>query len=244
MSKESTEVIQIQEIPITITWKEIKNVHLSVIPPKGNVRISAPLKMKRENIRAFAISKLDWIRKNQLKFKNQNREPSREYIEKESHYLLGTRYLLKIEESKKSSITIQNSRLLLQVPKDTKWEKKKQLFTEYYRQKLLEVVEELVSKWIPLISVPEFEISIRIMKTRWGTCHPSKKKIWLNLELAKKPIPCIEYVLVHEMVHLLEKNHSKRFIRNMDRYIPTWRELKMELNNLPIHGVSKTDPKI
>lgn len=240
MSKESTEVIQIQEIPITITWKEIKNVHLSVIPPKGNVRISAPLKMKRENIRAFAISKLDWIRKNQLKFKNQNREPSREYIEKESHYLLGTRYLLKIEESKKSSITIQNSRLLLQVPKDTKWEKKKQLFTEYYRQKLLEVVEELVSKWIPLISVPEFEISIRIMKTRWGTCHPSKKKIWLNLELAKKPIPCIEYVLVHEMVHLLEKNHSKRFIRNMDRYIPTWRELKMELNNLPIHGVSKT----
>jgi predicted metal-dependent hydrolase len=240
MSKESTEVIQIQEIPITITWKEIKNVHLSVIPPKGNVRISAPLKMKRENIRAFAISKLDWIRKNQLKFKNQNREPNREYIEKESHYLLGNRYLLKIEESKKSSITIQNSRLLLQVPRDTKWEKKKQLFTEYYRQKLLEVVEELVSKWIPLISVPEFEISIRIMKTRWGTCHPSKKKIWLNLELAKKPIPCIEYVLVHEMVHLLEKNHSKRFIRNMDRYIPTWRELKMELNNLPIHGVSKT----
>ncbi len=230
----------IQEIPITITWKEIKNVHLSVIPPKGNVRISAPLKMKRENIRAFAISKLDWIRKNQLKFKNQNREPNREYIEKESHYLLGNRYLLKIEESKKSSITIQNSRLLLQVPRDTKWEKKKQLFTEYYRQKLLEVIEELVSKWIPLISVPEFEISIRIMKTRWGTCHPSKKKIWLNLELAKKPIPCIEYVLVHEMVHLLEKNHSKRFIRNMDRYIPTWRELKMELNNLPIHGVSKT----
>ncbi len=111
----------IQEIPITITWKEIKNVHLSVIPPKGNVRISAPLKMKRENIRAFAISKLDWIRKNQLKFKNQNREPNREYIEKESHYLLGTRYLLKIEESKKSSITIQNSRLLLQVPRDTKY---------------------------------------------------------------------------------------------------------------------------
>jgi len=236
MSKESTEVIQIQEIPITITWKEIKNVHLSVIPPKGNVRISAPLKMKRENIRAFAISKLDWIRKNQLKFKNQNREPNREYIEKESHYLLGNRYLLTLEASKRPSLSIYKSKLLLKSPSSTSPEKKKEIFNRYYRKTLVEVVEGLLPKWKKIISVPEFEFSIRIMKTRWGTCHHYKRKIWLNLELAKKPIPCIEYVLVHEMVHLLEDSHNKRFIRLMDTYLPNWRELKSTLNDLPIHG--------
>ena len=236
MSKENTEVIQIQEIPVTITWKEIKNVHLSVIPPKGFVRISAPLKMKRENIRAFAISKLDWIRKNQEKFKNQSREPNREYIENESHFLLGKRYLLKEEISKKPSLSILNSKLLLQIPSKATIEKKREIFNRFYRMTLVEVVENLLPKWKKVITLPEFEFSIRIMKTRWGTCHHHKRKIWLNLELAKKPIPCIEYVLVHEMVHLLEDSHNKRFIRFMDTYLPNWRELKSKLNELPIHG--------
>jgi len=236
MNNLNTETIQIQEIPILITWKDIKNVHLSVVPPKGDVKISAPLRISKDNIRAFAISRLDWIRKSKEKFLNQSREPNREYIENESHYLFGNRYLLKIKENKKPSLTISNSKLILHIPGDATDKKRKEVFQEFYRDQLRHYIDQLLPKWKKEIFVPEFEYSIRFMKTKWGTCYHDKRKIWLNLELAKKPLECIEYVLVHEMVHLLEDSHNKRFIRLMDKYLPIWRELKAKLNDLPIHG--------
>lgn len=227
----SQNTIELGDIYLDVVQKDIKNVHLSVHPPMGRVTIAAPLSMDFESIRLFSISKLGWIRKQQTKLINQKREPVREYVNRESHYYLGKRYLLKvIEQNSVPIVVLKHSTIELHVRPDSTKEQKERLLQSWYRRQLRDLISPLISKLEKTLNVKAIKINIRSMKTRWGTCKTETKKIWLNTELAKKPIENIEYVLVHEMVHLMERNHNDNFIKNMNKYLPKWKYLREELN--------------
>jgi predicted metal-dependent hydrolase len=228
--------IQVAEITVDITFKEIKNIHLSVHPPDGNVTISAPKKYDQDALRMYVISRLDWLRERILKFKNQERETHRLFINNESHFFMGERYKLFLQESKsKYFIERKTDKLIMHVNLNSSIEKKAEVMNAWYRSELKELTRNLIKKWEPILGVKVKEFGVKKMKTKWGTCNPEAGRIWLNLELAKKPVHCIEYIVVHEMVHLLEKSHNKRFIALLDNYIPSWRMLKDELNRLPLN---------
>ncbi|WP_372365124.1 M48 family metallopeptidase [Candidatus Uabimicrobium sp. HlEnr_7] len=227
--------IKLGDLNIVVLHKKIKNIHLNVHPPQGNVTISAPAHIDLDTIRIFAISKLRWIKKQQHKFQNQKREPKREYITKESHYFKGKRYLLKvIERNKKPQVILKHSEIQLCVRPQATTDKKKKILDEWYRIQLKQLIPQLLKKWEKRIGVKASEFRIRKMRTKWGTCNTKAKRIWLNLELAKKPIECLEYIIVHELVHLLEGSHNKRFIKFMDKFMPKWRFYKEKLNYLPL----------
>lgn len=229
------EQIKLGEIVVDVELKDIKNVHLSVYPPKGRVRIAAPRRMTMDTIRIYAISKLSWIKKQQQKFQSQVREAPREYLTKEGHYFLGARYLLKvIELEEPSAIQLKHKTLEMRVRPGTDLQKRQVLMDEWYRAQLKELVPPVIAKWEKKMGVSLSEFGVKKMKTKWGTCNREAGRIWLNLELAKKPFSCIEYIIVHELVHLLERNHNERFISYMDRFLPEWKELKRELNKLPV----------
>lgn len=232
------QAIDLGNITVDVVQKNIKNLHLSVYPPKGRVTIAAPLRMDLETIRIFAISKLSWIKKQQTKLRNQKREAPREFVTRESHYYLGKRYLLKvIEVDSKPSIMIKHDKLILQVRPNASVEQKQIILLEWYRDRLKELVPKYIDKWERKMRVKVSEFGIKKMKTKWGTCNRDAKRIWINLELAKKPLHCLEYIVVHEMVHLLERNHNERFIAYMNKLMPKWRHVKEELNRLPVsHG--------
>lgn len=227
--------IQLSNLPIDVIQKDIKHVHLSVYPPTGRVRISAPLRMDLETIRVFALSKFSWIKKQQQKLLSQERETPREFLTQESHYYLGKRYLMKvIEQNAAPKVILKHSAIELYVRPDTRREKKRVVLDEWYRQKLKEIVPEYIAYWKQKMRLEEVEYAIKQMKTKWGTCNREAKRIWLNLELAKKPKECIEYIIVHEMVHLLERHHNERFIAYMDNHLPRWRLYREELNKSPL----------
>ena len=227
--------IIIGDICIDVVHKNIKNVHLSVYPPLGRVRISAPLRMNLDTIRVFAISKLGWIKKQQHKIRSQVREAPREYITRESHYYLGRRYLLNvIEDHVSPGVAIKHETMEMYIRPNTGMGKRQVILYEWYRQRLKEIVPGLIAQYKKIMQVHVPEFGIKKMKTRWGTCNIQAKRIWLNLELAKKPKDCIEYVVVHKMVHLLEQCHNERFVAYMDKYLPKWRFYKEELNRTPL----------
>ncbi len=230
------EQIIINDIKIDVVRKNIKNIHLAVYPPTGRVRIAAPLHINEDAIRLFAISKLGWIKRNQIKYLEQERITEREYKERESHYFQGRRYLLKIiETDQKPTIVLKSKKYIeMYVKPNTPTEKKHQLLNEWYRNQLKKQIPEIIEKWEKILNVKVNDWKIRQMKTQWGSCNIEKKRIWLNLELAKKPQHCLEYIIVHEMVHLLERHHNDRFLYYMDKYLPIWRQLKTELNKLPL----------
>jgi predicted metal-dependent hydrolase len=231
MTTQTINMLQLGDIAVNVVRKNIKNVHLRVYPPNGNVRISAPLRMNLDTIRVFAISKLDWIKKHQQKIRSQIRETPREYLDRESHYLWGKRYLLDLVELDTSPhLELRHDRLILQVRRGTNIIKKQEIVNEFYRQQLEAAIPPLIDKWERLLGVSVTSFSIRKMKTKWGSCTPSLGTIRFNLELAKKPAECLEYVIVHELVHLLEPSHNKRFIAFMDSFMPKWRFYKAELN--------------
>ncbi|MCE2936441.1 MAG: M48 family metallopeptidase [Cyclobacteriaceae bacterium] len=232
------EHIQLGDIDIEVVQKDIKNVHLSVYPPRGRVRIAAPSRMNLDTIRIYAISKLGWIKKQQTKLREAAREPAREYLTKESHYYLGKRYLLKVIVAKGTpKVSIRHNRIELQVlPKSSK-AKRKEILDAWYRERLRELVPNFIKEYEKSMKVQVAEFGIRKMKTKWGTCNIQAGRIWLNLELAKKPISCVEYIVVHEMVHLLERSHNARFIAYMDKHMPQWKSIKQELNRLPVSHV-------
>ena len=233
-----TQTIQIGEIKVDVIQKDIKNIHLSVYPPVGKVRISAPMKFDLDTIRIFAISKLSWIKKQQEKFRKQERESEREYLSRETHYYFGRRYLLKVVEShSKSTAEIKHNTLVLYVRPNTDAEKHKVILQEWYREQLRAIVTEMIAKWQKRLGVHVEEFGIKKMKTKWGTCNPKANRIWVNLELAKKPLDLIEYIIVHEMVHLIERTHNERYIAYMNKYLPQWKQLREELNRLPISHV-------
>ena len=230
--------LHLNDITIDVVLKDIKNVHLSVYPPSGRVRIAAPLRMSLDNIRIYAISKLGWIKSQQKKFLEQVREAPREFLYKEGHYFLGKRYLLKIvEHDAPPLVAIKHNTIELHVRPNTDLQKRQVIMDEWYRQRLKEVAPPIIEKWEKIMGVSINELAIKKMKTKWGTCNREVKRIWLNLELAKKPFHCIEYIVVHELVHLLERSHNAIFIAYMDNYLPEWKQLKNELNKLPVSHV-------
>lgn len=227
--------LKLGDIIIDVEQKDIKNIHLSVYPPAGSVRISAPLRMDLDTIRVYALSKLNWIRKQQAKLRGQDREAPREFLNRESHYYSGKRYLLKVVEIEAPpKIELKHSTLVLYVRPGTSTEKRQSILDEWYRSQLKRAVPELIEKWEKKLNVKVNEFGIRKMKTRWGSCNREAKRIWLNLELAKKPLECLEYVVVHEMVHFLERKHNELFTAYMNEYLPKWRFCKDELNRLPV----------
>lgn len=235
INKPLVQTIDLGEITAEVIQKDIKNIHLSVYPPNGRVKIAAPLRMDLETIRIFAISKLGWIKRQQTKLRNQEREAPREYISRESHYFLGKRYLLKVvERNSKPSVVIKHDKLILQIKPATNTEQRQDLLQEWYREQLKALVPNYISKWEKIMDVEVLEFGIKKMRTKWGTCNIEAKRIWINLELGKKPLECLEYIVVHEMVHLLERSHNARFIAFMDKFLPQWRSLKEELNRLPV----------
>lgn len=228
--------ITLSNLSVDVVRKDIKNIHLAVYPPTGRVRIAAPLGVNDDAIRLFAISKLGWIKRHQRKFENQERISPREYKERESHYFQGRRYLLRIKETAGAGRVDLKSKIYLDlyVKSETSLEYKKTVLNEWYRTKLKEVLPEIIAHWEKKIGMRIDFWSVKQMKTKWGSCNIDQKRIWLNLELAKKPIQCLEYILVHEMVHLLERQHNDRFKLHMDYYLPNWKQLKNELNRIPV----------
>lgn len=230
--------INVGDITVNVIHKDIKNVHLSVHPPQGRVTISAPLRMDLETIRLFCISKLGWIRKQQAKLKNQKRETAREYITRESHYYLGQRYLLKVvEQNTAPKVVLKHNTIELYIRKGTSIARRKDILQGWYRQQLRALIPQYIAKLEKKMNIKVAEIGIRKMKTKWGTCNPKANRIWLNTELAKKPIESIEYILIHEMVHLLERKHNEIFIAYMDKFSPKWKHLREELNRAPLGHV-------
>jgi predicted metal-dependent hydrolase len=232
--------ITINNITIVVDRKDIKNIHLSVNPPDGNVKIASPFRVDDEAIRLFALSKLAWIKKQKNKFENQERQSAREFVLGESHYFKGKRYLLNIittETFKPIRIKTSNKYLDLYVKKESTTEYKKNVIVEWYRKELKKEIPELLDKWQKKIGVEINGWQVRQMKNKWGSCDIENKTIRLNLEIVKKPIICLEYIIVHELVHLLERQHNDRFIELMNKYLPNWRLLRDELNRFPIsHG--------
>lgn len=229
------EQLQFGDIIIDVEQKDIKNIHLSVYPPNGKVRIAAPLRMDLDTIRVYALSKLNWIKKQQEKLRGQDREPPRQFLNRESHYFKGKRYLLKIVEHKAPpKIELKHSTLVLYVRPDTPIEKRQTIIDEWYRAQLKKVLPEIIDKWEKKLNVKVNEFGIKKMKTKWGTCNREAKRIWINLELAKKPPECLEYIVVHEMVHLLERKHNEIFTTYTNKFMPKWRFYKDELNRLPV----------
>lgn len=232
------ENIQLGEICIEVEQKDIKNLHLSVYPPIGRVRIAAPLKMNLDTIRIYAISKLGWIKKQQLKIVSQKREAPREYLTKESHYYLGKRYLLKvIELDTVPIVNITHKTIELYVRPGSNTEKRKEILDNWYREQLRDLATNLIAHWEKKMELKVEQLGIKKMKTKWGTCNEEAKRIWLNFELIKKPVECIEYIVVHEMVHFKERNHNYKFITYMNYFLPEWKQLKNELNRLPVSHV-------
>lgn len=229
------EQIILADCLIEITRKNIKHVHLGVYPPNGSVRISAPLCTDLNKIRVFAISKLSWIKKQQQKIQQQKREFPREYLERESHYLWGKRYLLKIiEEHSPTKIIQKHSCLVMFVRPNTTQEQRANILSSWYREQLKAELPELIEKWAPILNIEVNKFYIQQMKTRWGSCNPQKQNIRLNTELAKKPLICLEYIVVHEMLHLIEPSHNTKFMTLMKQFMPKWHQVKEELNHLPV----------
>ena len=227
--------INLGEIAVEVVKKDIKNVHLSVYPPAGRVRISAPLRMNLDTIRVFAISKLGWIKQQQKKLREQERETPREYLDRESHYVWGKRYLLKVVESDEApAVELKHNLMHLRVRPGSGDAKKQAIVEEWYREQLKQAVPSLIAKWEPLMGVQVERFFVQKMKTKWGSCNPDSRSIRLNTDLAKKPRECLEYIVVHEMVHLLEPTHNNRFTTLMDQFMPRWRFYRTELNRLPV----------
>jgi predicted metal-dependent hydrolase len=227
--------IELAGIPIEVVRKDIRNLHLSVLPPLGRARIAAPRQMPQEAIRAFAISKLAWIRRQQGRLQSQERETPRIYRDRESHYLWGRRYLLRREEREAApEVKLNRGRLLLQVRPGTDAARCHDILDAWYRARIRAVLPELLTKWESLLGVRSQRVIVQRMKTKWGGCNPASGIIRVNTELARKPPECLEYILVHELTHLLEPTHNERFVALMDHFLPHWRELRNRLNQLPV----------
>lgn len=218
-----------------VVRKDIKNLHLAVYPPNGRVRVAAPLRVDDEAVRLAILTRWTWIKKQQLRFEGQERYSPREFVSGESHYVQGHRYLLNVVyRDAPPRVVIRNKTYLdLFVRPGSDTVHREQVLLAWYRALLKEQIPPLIAKWEAVMGVNVAEWGVKRMKTRWGTCNAKAGRIWLNLELAKSPTLCLEYVVVHEMVHLLERSHGPRFIALMDQFLPIWRRAKDELNRFP-----------
>lgn len=229
------ETIKLGEISILLTRKAIKNVHLSVHPPNGRVTLTAPVATRLDVARAYAISRLGWIREQQSKLRNQAREAPRKFVERESHYVWGRRYLLTVvHRETRPFVSLDHRRITLTVRPGSDAQKRADVMHEWHKSLLHDVVPSLIKKWELKLKVKVARYFLQRMKTKWGSCNHKAGRIRLNTELVKKPKDLLEYVIVHEMAHLIEPTHSDRFIAILEDHYPTWREARAELNELPL----------
>lgn len=229
------DVLELGGLRAEVTRKAIKHVHLSVLPPAGRVRVAAPQSMGLETIRLFVISKLAWIRSQQRKLQSQERETPREFLNKESHYVWGKRYLLEIRYANAApAVSLSPRKLHLQVRPGADQARCEAVLDAWYRQEVRDAVPALLAKWEPLLGVNARRVFVQRMKTKWGSCTPESGYIRLNTDLAKKPPECLEYIVVHELVHLMEPTHNERFVALMDSHLPQWQQLRRRLNSLPV----------
>ena len=235
MSTEKHQII-VNDLVVDVVRKNIKNLHLAVYPPAGRVRVAAPLRVNDEAVRLFTISRLAWIKRQQAKFEGQERQSAREYVSGESHYYQGHRYLLNVIYHQGSpAVSLRNNKtmdLFVRTGSDTSV--RERVLTTWYRQRLKEEIAPLIAKWEAITGVKVAGWGVKQMKTRWGTCNIEARRIWLNLELIKKPVHCLEYIIVHEMMHLLERHHNERFTAYMNHFMPLWQYYREELNREPL----------
>lgn len=230
-----TEAIRLGDIGISVVRRQVKHAHLAVHPPQGRVTLVVPIGTRLEVARAYAITKLGWIRSQRQMFRNQAREAPRRYVERESHWLWGRRYLLSVvEKDAKPSVRLDHRRITLTVRPGSDGAKRGRVMHEWHKTLLRETIPPLISKWEAKLGVSVAAYFLQKMKTRWGGCNARAGSIRLNTELVKKPKDLLEYVAVHEMVHLIEPAHSERFVALMTKHFPAWREARAELNELPL----------
>ena len=234
----STEVVEIRVSGLTVQLvrKNIKNLHLGVYPPNGRVRVAAPLRVRDDAVRRAIIGKLGWIKRQQARFRAQERQSVREMVSGESHYFLGRRYRLRVvlHDGAANVVVQRQATIELYVRRETDALQRERVLLRWYRQKLKNLIPPLLKKWQRALGVQIADWGIRKMKTRWGTCNAKARRIWLNLELAKKPPQCLEYIMVHELAHLIERRHDDRFIAILDEHLPQWRLHRQELNSAPL----------
>lgn len=224
--------IIVSNISVEVIRKTIKNMHLSVLPPDGRVRVSAPTQLTDEAITMFVRTKLGWIKKQQEKFQQQPRQSERQYVSGETLYVWGKQYFLQVEYSYKgNALTLSGDKAILTVRKESSPKQRESFVNEWYRNLLKQEVAKYLPKWEKTTGLYCSSWQSKYMTTKWGTCNPTSKKIWLNLQLAKKPIECLEYVILHELAHLKVHNHGPEFTAILDQYMPYWREHKRRLND-------------
>lgn len=225
--------LRIAGLSVEVVRKPIKNLHLGVYPPEGRVRVAAPLAVDDDAVRMAVINRLGWIKRQRARFQEQPRQSQRLMVSGESHYFLGQRYRLRvIPHDGGARISLRGKSVLeLHARPDSSAEKREEALQAFYRAELKQRVPELLDKWQPILGVEAAAWGIKRMKTKWGTCNPTARRIWLNLELAKKPVQCLEYILVHELTHLIERTHNERFQAVLDRHLPHWQLVRDELNS-------------
>jgi predicted metal-dependent hydrolase len=228
--------IRVSGLAVQIVRKAIKNLHLGVYPPNGRVRVAAPLTVNDEAVRLAVISRLGWIKRQRAKFEGQPRQSEREMVTGESHYFLGQRYRLNvIEHHGAGKVVLPNkSAMALYARPETSPMQRKEVLQRWYRQQLKVLIPPLLDKWQTTLGVQVGDWGVKKMKTKWGACTVEARRIWLNLELAKKPVQCLEYIVVHELTHLLERHHNERFTTFMEKHLPTWRVWRDMLNHAPL----------
>jgi predicted metal-dependent hydrolase len=231
-----TRRIVVNGLPVQIVRKDIKNLHLGVYPPHGRVRVAAPLRVSDNAVRLAVISKLGWIKRQQARFDAQPRQSEREMVSGESHYFLGRRYRLRFVRFEGAAKVIVRSpgTIELHARAGLTADQREKILLSWYRERLKKIIPALVEKWQNIVGVRAEQWAIRKMKTKWGACNAEAGRIWLNLELVKKPVQCLEYIIVHELVHLLERRHNERFNALMSELMPQWRTRRADLNAAPL----------
>lgn len=230
------EIIKVNKIAVEVEWKDIKNIHLTVYPPDARVHISAPMSMQLDSIRLYIITKLEWINKRIEMIRNQARQTEREYVSGENHYYKGIRYRLNVIYQQAPPVVLINGTQFidLYVREGSAIDKRAEIMREWYRAELKDTLKPMVEKWEELLHVKAKCWEVKQMKTLWGSCNHKTQRIIFNLELIKKPTHCIEYIVAHEMTHLVERLHNSKFTAILDTHIPTWRLLKDELNEFVV----------
>jgi len=235
MSTDGHQII-VHGLAVSVVRKDIKNLHLGVYPPHGRVRVAAPLRISDDAVRLAVIGKLRWIKRQRARFETQPRQSRREMVSGESHYFLGQRYRLRVSTREGAGkVLVRNrSTIELHVRPEASAEQRERVLQRWYRDQLKALIPPLIEKWQEALGVRVADWRVKRMKTRWGTCNAKAQRIWLNLELAKKPVQCLEYIIAHELVHLIERRHNGRFIVIMDEHLPQWRLHRAELNSSPL----------
>jgi len=227
--------LNVRGIDIDVVYKDIKNLHVGVYPPLGRVRVSAPRQLDDDQVRLAVVNRLPWIKRQRELLRNADRQSVREMVTGESHYVSGRRYRLTVTERPgRASIELAGEQLRLFVPPDSTAEQRREVLDRWYRDRLRAAIPGLISKWEPVLNVKVPRWSIRRMKTKWGSCNRRSGHVWFNVELAKKHPECLEYIVVHEMTHHLERNHTERFTGLMDVAMPDWRARRDRLNDSPL----------